>query len=110
MAKPKTLSRTAQAFLFSGRPNPVWRLSTAQMQEWKKQWNEAAFSDKEAQRPSILGYTGCLLQNDEHSYWIIFNGCVSFYEGKNISSRKDEGRRMERWLIDTGPEEVKSCF
>lgn len=77
------------------------------MKEWKQQWEAAPLSDDEVKRPSILGYTGCSLQNDEHSYWIIFNSCVSFYNGPDIITKKDENRQMEQWLIATGPGEVK---
>lgn len=107
MTKRKLISRTAEAFLFSGRPNPQWRLSKAQMKEWNAQWDEAPLSDNKVERPAILGYTGCLLQNEEHSYWIIYNGCLSFYSGDKMICKIDEGRQLERWLLNTGPEEMK---
>ena len=37
---------------------------------------------------SVLGYTGCVLHYDEDSYWIIFNGVVSFIKRKVIKQEK----------------------
>lgn len=107
MKKRKTESRTAEAFLYSGRANPQWRLDQEQFSEWKKQWQEAVHSDQQAGRLSVLGYTGCLLQNDEHSYWIIFNGTVSFYEKDIVINKKDAHQQMEQWLLSTAPDEVR---
>ncbi|NOT51246.1 MAG: hypothetical protein HOP10_08205 [Chitinophagaceae bacterium] len=80
------------------------------MKSWKQQWEAAPLSDEEVKRPSILGYTGCFLQNEEHSYWIIYNGCVSFYDSKTVISKRDDNRQMELWLLNTGPDEVSKLF
>jgi hypothetical protein len=97
----------AEAFLYSGQRNPKWALDNIQMIIWKEQWNEAPFSAVEVNRPAVLGYTGCQLQLNEHSYWIISNGCVSFYDGATVVNKKDDGRKMESWLLRTGPEDVR---
>lgn len=106
MKKRKTESRTAEAFLYSGRLNPQWRLTPLQMKQWIEQWDDAPHSERQAVRLSVLGYTGCSLQYDEDSYWIIFNGVVSFYKREEVINKKDTERRMERWLLGTGPDEA----
>lgn len=73
-------------------------------------WKHAALSDKEADFPSRLGYTGCRLQYDEHSHWRLHNGCVSFYERETVFSKKDEGNQMELFLLNTAPGEVKEIL
>jgi hypothetical protein len=93
--------------LFSGRQNPEWKLTTAQQKDWTKFWEQASLSDTEVKQPSILGYTGCRLQYNEHSHWQLYNGCVSFYEAGKIVSKKDEGRQMELFLLGTAPKEVR---
>jgi hypothetical protein len=96
--------------LFSGRQNPEWKLTAAQQKNWMVLWQHASLSDKEALFPSILGYTGCRLQYNEHSHWQLYNGCVSFYEKQTVFSKKDEDRQMELFLLNTAPEEVKEIF
>lgn len=100
----------ATALLFSGRQNPEWELTAAQQESWIKLWEEAALSNAAVQQPSILGYTGCTLQYEEHSHWQLYNGCVSFYEKDTIVSKKDEERKMELFLLNTAPEEVKEIL
>ncbi len=106
--KRKIASCTAEAFIFSGRPNPQWELDPEQMKSWMQQWEEASYSDSEVQRPPVLGYNGCRLQKDEHSYWIICNSYVSFYGTNTVINKRDDDRRMELWLLHTAPGEIKT--
>jgi hypothetical protein len=108
--KPDNTNCKVTVLLFSGRRNPEWKLTTSQQKSWMQLWEQASLSDTEAERVSTLGYTGCKLQFDEHSHWYLYNGCVSFYEGGKIVSKKDEGRKMELFLLGTAPEEVKEIL
>ena len=101
---------TAEAFVFSGRQNPQWILTEKQADDWKNLWQGASPSDKEVQRTSKLGYTGCRLQCNEHSYWIIFDGCVSFYDQQQVISKEDTGRAMEYFLLNTATKEEKEIL
>lgn len=98
------------ALLFSGRQNPEWELTAAQQKKWMVLWQHASLSNKGVSTPSVLGYTGCRLQYDEHSHWQLYNGCVSFYEKETVFSKKDEERQMELFLLGTAPEEVKEVL
>lgn len=100
----------ATARLFSGRRDPEWELTTTQQKNWMLLWKYASLSDTEVKFPSILGYTGCRLQFDEHSHWQLYNGCVSFFEKGTVFSKKDEARQMELFLLDTAPDEVKQIL
>ncbi len=107
---PDNTKWKATALLFSGRQNPEWELTVEQQQSWMKLWEQAALSNIAVEQPSILGYTGCRLQHDEHSHWQLYDGCVSFYcEGK-VVSKKDKERQMELFLLDTAPVEVKDIL
>ncbi|MFZ1305541.1 MAG: hypothetical protein WAR80_06830 [Ferruginibacter sp.] len=107
---PDNTKWKATALLFSGRQNPDWELTVEQQQSWMKLWEQAAVSNIAVEQPSILGYTGCRLQHDEHSHWQLYNGCVSFYEKEKVFSKKNEGRQMELFLLGTAPEEVKEVL
>lgn len=108
--KSKIINRCAEVYIYSGRPNPKWLLSTGQIKSWKQQWTDAPLSGYEVQRPAVLGYTGCRLQYDEHAYWIIYDGRISFYEEGKITSREDQHRRMELFLLRTSTGEAKEIL
>jgi hypothetical protein len=107
---PDNTEWKATALLFSGRQNPEWILTAAQQKNWMELWAEAALSDTAVESPSILGYTGCRLQYNDHSHWQLYNGCVSFYEQGKIVSKKDSEKQMELFLLNTAPEEVKQIL
>lgn len=104
---PENEKWKATAMLFSGRKDPAWELTIAQQKAWMILWQQALLSNTEVEIPSLLGYTGCRLQHNEHSHWQLHNGCVSFYEKETVFSKKDEDRQMELFLLSTAPEEVK---
>jgi hypothetical protein len=101
---------TAEAFVFSGRPNPQWILTEKQADDWMDRWQAAPSSSKEVERPSRLGYTGCKLQFNEHSYWLIADSCVSFYDKGQVISKEDVGREMEYFLLHTATKEEKEIL
>ncbi len=101
---------TASVLLFSGRPNPEWVLTELQQKEWMQLWQQAPLSNTDVEEPSILGYTGCKLYFNEHSHWQLYNGCVSFFEYGKITSKKEDEKRMELFLLNTAPEEVKAAL
>lgn len=99
-----------EAFVFSGRANPQWILTEKQAGDWMNHWQAAPSSGKEVERPSRLGYTGCRLQFNEHSYWLIGNSCVSFYDQEQVISKEDAGREMEFFLLNTATKEEKEIL
>lgn len=108
--KRKISNWTVEAFVFSGRPNPECTLTEKQAHDWMNLWHVTPPSGKEVHRPSMLGYTGCRLQLNEHSYWLLFDGCVSFYDRESVMSKKDTGRQMEYFLLNTATGEVKNVL
>jgi hypothetical protein len=98
------LAWTATAFVFSGRQDPQWILSAEQSKRWLAHWESAGTSNRQTVIPSILGYRGCKLQKNEHSYWLVHNSCVCLYENDVVICRKDAGRTAELYLLSTGPD------
>lgn len=95
------------AFLFSGRPNPEWLLTEWQQKNWMQLWQQAPLSNTEVKQPSALGYSGCRLYHNEHSYWQAYNGCVSFFEDGKVFSKEDDKEQLEQFLLNTAPEQIK---
>jgi hypothetical protein len=108
--KRKISNWTAEAFVFSGRPNPEWVLTDKQAVDWMNLWQTAPYASKEVQLPSRLGYTGCRLQMNEHSYWILSDGCVSFYDNKQVIPKKDAENKMELFLLNSASEEPRQIL
>ena len=98
------------ALLFSGRRNPEWELTPGQQLQWQELWKQAPATNERATLVSKLGYTGCRLQPDEHSYWLISGGCVSFYQKDAVLSKLDGGRKMELFLLNTSPEDTRQIL
>lgn len=101
---------TAEAFVFSGRPNPQWIITEKQAADWISLWEQAAPSGKELQLPSRLGYTGCRLQYNKHSHWLMYNGCVSFFDGSQVISKIDGAKKMEFFLLNSAPTEPREIL
>jgi hypothetical protein len=96
--------------LFSGRPNPQWNLTKQQADVWIQYWNKADLSEYAVPLASKLGYSGCRVQKNKHSYWVIFNSCVSFYDNDTVISKSDPGREMEFFLLHTASSETKKLL
>jgi hypothetical protein len=101
---------SATALLFSGRQNPEWLLTPVQQQHWAECWQNATSTNVEMEFPSRLGYAGCILHFDEHSYWQLYDGHASFNESGRKVFKKDEKRKMEFYLLDTAPADVKKIL
>ncbi len=108
--KSKIANWTVEAFVFSGRPNPKWVLTKKQARDWMNFWQAAPSTSKEVQRISRLGYTGCKLQLNEHSYWILSDGFVSFYDNDQVISKKDIEKKLEFILLNSAPEESRTIL
>jgi hypothetical protein len=108
--KSKISNWTAKAFVFSGRPDPEWVLTEKQAHDWMNLWHAAPSSGKKVQLPSRLGYTGCRLQLNEHSYWMLSDGCVTFYNNSQVISKKDADNKMEFFLLNSASEEPREIL
>ena len=96
--------------IFSGNPNPVWILSEA---DGVLFLNELAMlpRDSEKELSDNLGYRGFIakvINGTEESLVRIQNGTVQLSQnGTNICYR-DQGRHLERWLLNSGEATLKS--
>jgi hypothetical protein len=86
--------------IFSGMPNPEWRLPDTQAQELLERLSALPPTDA-CPRPGNLGYRGLIVrvQQGTRQSMHIHNGCAEMGDGAFFV---DPDRGLERWLVATG--------
>lgn len=98
----------AEADLYSGRPNPVWRLNPAATRELGSMLRALQPGGTPAEAPG-LGYRGLLVREAEAvlpgcAELRVYRGTVAAHCGTTTRSLADPGRAVERFLVGTGLE------
>lgn len=109
----KTTQQTswlAEVMLFSGRPNPQWRLKKKDADRFLEYWESAPLSASDTEQSSRLGYNGCRISIDKDTYWLINNGQITFFNGKNTVYKTDEAKKAEKWILSTAPAATKDLL
>jgi len=97
---------TAGVSIFSGRPDPTWLLSeeirsnVQQLYETLESYEGAALS------APPLGYRGAFLRDDSGHEWLAYRGVVTLTAPNRSEARRDPGRKFERALVDSAPQEL----
>jgi len=93
-------SVTVELDIFSGRPNPRWRLSQEDADLLM-----ATVADLPEATPVLpvghLGYRGLAVELDG-TRLLVQQGTVLITRGDTTTYRADPDRAVERWLLDTG--------
>jgi hypothetical protein len=87
--------------MFSGRPNPRWRLSEAETDRLTGLLRTLEPADGPPPSPPGLGYRGFRLRDSNGSIWAAYRGFVQSPGGLLA----DSDRRVERFLLDHLPAE-----
>ena len=84
--------------IYSGRPNPKWRLDPEAAAELGRLFGQAKEKTNDLPQPPALGYRGFHLSATGEaipSHCTVFEGIVQTESG-NV---RDKGRVIEKWLI-----------
>ena len=89
--------------IFSGRPNPVWGLTAAQIDEMGEIVRTLPLATEEPPSQPGLGYRGFVVTDDARRSWRInaFKGFVQITDQGRVEVRSDRNRRLERWLLNS---------
>ena len=93
---------TATVAIFSGRPDPSWRLSKTEFEQLENIWKKLHPS---AQAPPVapaLGYRGCSVDCGPRGVWNAFGGVVAHGD----EHRADPGRQFERAVLNSSPKNM----
>jgi hypothetical protein len=90
--------------IFSGRPNPEWRLSAVDVAFLEQKLSVLPVATP-SQPADPLGYRGFIVQirqaNNEATV-TVQNGIVRTTRAGEVTHYKDPDRAVERWLLNTG--------
>jgi hypothetical protein len=96
--------------IFSGMPNPTWVLTSAEADNFVKQFT-AASPTSATELSGNLGYRGFIVQVTEGTNTQLIriqNGTVHITKGATIVYSYDKDRELERWLLNTGKPHLKN--
>lgn len=90
--------------IFSGNPNPTWHLTAVEAGRFVEKL--AALPETAGtELPGHLGYRGfvvVVLRDGEESRVRVHKGIVELPQADSTSFRSDNGRELERWLLNSG--------
>lgn len=90
--------------LYSGRPDPRWYLTGAQLRSLYRFFEVLPAVDNPPPGGRALGYRGCLVQCTRAQDWFAYCGAVMYTRGTHPPQyRHDPDRRFERWVLHTAP-------
>jgi hypothetical protein len=91
----------AGAFVFSGRPDPTWPISSDVAEELVAIWESLVPTDDLPTTPT-LGYRGCFVR-DPAGTWTAFHELVTLSSERGAETRRDDNRRFERTVLASAP-------
>lgn len=99
-----TRSWRAGAHVFSGRSDPVWRLTADQSKRLVEIWGRLRRSTgpKQASSPK-LGYRGCFVSDGLNLTWLAMDGIVTLSGPESVETRDDPNRRFEQETLASAP-------
>jgi hypothetical protein len=99
MATSRSTERTkeciATALVFSGRPNPTWRVPVEIARKLEKLWQRLEPSEAAFPAAPLLGYRGCTLDCGKRGRWAAYGGVVAW----GVVYKRDPERKFERLLL-----------
>jgi hypothetical protein len=95
--------------IFSGVPNPAWSLTVAESENFVKQLSALAQTPAR-ELAGNLGYRGFIVQYSQGADMQLVrvqNGITHISRGTTNLYVRDQDRRLERWLLNTGKPHLK---
>ena len=100
---------TVIALIYSGRPDPRWDLSEEQTDQFLSLWRQASNSETEVTIPSVAGYKGIRMLSPGKQF-LIYNGSMTVIENQFRISKRDNQRSIERFLLNTAPQDIATIL
>lgn len=105
------MSITVTVLIFSGRPDPSWKLVAEQEKEILQTWEKLPFQEVTQPPHPKLGYQGCRIDLNSNEYIMFVEGSVyQFKDSILVSQRIDNNRQTERLVLNTAPGDYKGII
>ena len=93
-----------RALVFSGRPDPEWKIEESIDKELERIWDSLVPIHGEAQSAPSLGYRGCLIKCKSNIEWFVYKNLVTLKRSGKIESRDDKDRKFEKLVMSSAPQ------
>jgi hypothetical protein len=107
MATSKSHKRPAEwaagALVFSGRPNPNWRVEEHLAKQLQQTWASLEPCARSVATAPALGYQGVFLRDASGREWLAYGGMVRLKTKKGSQSRRDRSGTFEKLLLASAP-------
>lgn len=98
--------RIARALVYSGRPDPTWKVDEDLVRRLEIIWERLAPFAGAVPSPPPLGYRGCSMLNDPEGEFVAYGGVVTKRANTRTDSREDVSRQFERLLLSSAPDDL----
>ncbi len=97
----------AGAFLYSGRPDPVWDINQRVVKKLQEVWKALPIAEPRRElRPAGLGYRGSFLRSPGQREWIAGDGLVWLRTPAGVETHRDDAREFEKILLSSAPKSL----
>ncbi len=96
----------ARLLIFSGRPDPTWRVEESTLKELRDIWNSLTPYYGEPLSPTSLGYRGCIVSCNNGTEWFVFQNMISFTINGKTEIRTDKNKEIEDLILDSAPQDI----
>jgi hypothetical protein len=97
----------AKVSVYSGRPDPQWRLRVKLVDQLRRVWLHLGPRASDPPGAPALGYRGITLRCSSGEEWVAFGGAVTHRDADGrVEHRNDPQRRFERRLLAGAPKDV----
>jgi hypothetical protein len=90
-------------FIYSGRPDPRWKLRKNIKEELEKIWNTLEPMKGNPPSAPSLGYRGCVVKCNDSTEWFAYKGVVTLKRKSILENYLDRARKVEKLLISSAP-------
>ena len=94
---------TGEALLFSGRPDPTWRIDPLTAKKLAVIWTSLPPWAGSVPATPALGYRGCFARNNNSREWLVYRSMVTLSVAGRVESRRDAQQQFEKLLLASAP-------
>ncbi len=94
----------AGAFVFSGRPDPTWSITTELAEQLQRIWESLDAREGPLPESPGLGYRGSFVRDPSGRVWEAYGGVVTLSWSDASESRRDDARPFELMILASAPE------